>query len=125
MHELKIMVNPFNSEEKSYELKRSSYKANVEYIRKEQGTAENIVTIEKIIIPAESEVVISFGISKYLREWETYPNDPSRGFNIMQMPVFYRVHISKEERNWFWLDAQNESIQLQKWRKIESAPLLV
>ena len=125
MHELKIMVKPFNPEEKSYELKRSSYKANVEYIRKEQGTAENIVTIEKIVIPAESEVVISFGISKYLREWETYPNDPSRGFNIMQMPVFYRVHISKEERNWFWLDANNESKNLQTWRKIESAPLLV
>ena len=113
MHELKIMVKPFRNandsmQEKSYELNQKSFKATIDYFRKEQGTAENIVKIEGIVIPPLSEIVISFGISKFLREWETYPNDPSRGFNIMQMPVYYRAVESPSD-----------------WFRVESAPLLV
>ena len=82
MHELTIQVRSFDNSTR-FLMTRSSYHASVKYIRVDKGTTENLVTISGIIIPAKSEVVISFGIVKSLREWEMYPNDPSRGFNIM------------------------------------------
>jgi hypothetical protein len=45
-------------------------------------------------------------MKKSLLQFEKYPNDPSRGFNIMQMPVLF-----KEEGT--------------KWQEIESGGLLV
>ena len=105
MHELAITVRPF--EGTPYTLERSQYYAKVDYIRASEGTGENIVTIANVFIPPRSEVVVTIGIAKYLREWERYPNDPSRGFNIMQMPVHFR-------------DTSSET-----WQSLESAPLLV
>jgi hypothetical protein len=32
---------------------------------------------------------VTFGVRKILLPFEEYPNDPSRGFNIPQMPIFY------------------------------------
>jgi len=34
--------------------------------------------------------LISFGVRKILLPFEDYPNDPNRGFNIPQMPLFYK-----------------------------------
>jgi hypothetical protein len=107
MHELTITVRPFDKSIPTYTLDRKLYSAKVEYIRAEQGTGENLVTISKVVIPAKSEIVVTIGIAKYLREWERYSNDPSRGFNIMQMPVHFK------------------KITSDVWRSVESAPLLV
>jgi hypothetical protein len=105
MHELIIHQRSFADKKAVTVLPKSSYSAKVKYIRVDEGTAENVVTISGLEIPPLSEVVITFGVSKSLREWEKYPNDPSRGFNIMHMPVYYRTS--------------------KHWQKIESAPLLV
>ena len=83
MHELVILLCPFDKSQPINKLPRELYNASVKYIRVNQGTAENIVTITGIVIPPLTQVTISFGIAKSLREWEKYPNDPARGFNIM------------------------------------------
>lgn len=50
-----------------------------------------ILTIKGLVVPPLTEVVISFGIRKILIPFEEYPNDPNRGFNIPQMPVYYVI----------------------------------
>lgn len=72
-------------------VRNKDYKTRIDYFnRKTTATAESMLRIYDLIIPARSEVVIHFGISKTLIQFEKYPNDPSRGFNIMQMPVLYQ-----------------------------------
>jgi hypothetical protein len=41
-----------------------------------------IVRIKNLIIPPQTEVVLSFGVRKIMMPFEDYPNDPNRGFNI-------------------------------------------
>jgi len=36
-------------------------------------------------------MLITFGVRKVLLPFEEYPNDPNRGFNIPQMPIFYSI----------------------------------
>jgi hypothetical protein len=36
-------------------------------------------------------MLITFGVRKVLLPFEDYPNDPNRGFNIPQMPIFYSI----------------------------------
>jgi len=36
-------------------------------------------------------MLITFGVRKVLLPFEDYPNDPNRGFNILQMPIFYSI----------------------------------
>lgn len=55
-----------------------------------------LLTLSGLEIPASSELVISFGLRKILIPFEDYPNDPNRGFNIPQMPIFYTVGPSTE-----------------------------
>ena len=37
------------------------------------------------------KLLVSFRIQKSLRNFEEYPNDVSRGFNIPHVPVFYEL----------------------------------
>ena len=50
-----------------------------------------LVTLRDVEIAPNSEIVISFGLRKIMIPFEDYPNDPNRGFNIPQMPVFYTL----------------------------------
>ena len=36
-------------------------------------------------------MLITFGVRKVLLPFEDYPNDPNRGFNTPQMPIFYSI----------------------------------
>jgi hypothetical protein len=68
------------------------YKINLDFFKRTTTeTGESILTIYDLVIPPQSEIVINFGISKNLMQFEKYPNDPSRGLNIMQMPVLYQI----------------------------------
>lgn len=51
MHELKIQVRSFNNSNR-FLMPISSYKASVKYMRVDKGTAENLVTVSGIMIPA-------------------------------------------------------------------------
>jgi len=35
--------------------------------------------------------ILTFRVSKQLMNFEDYPNDVQRGFNIWHMPVYYKV----------------------------------
>ena len=50
-----------------------------------------LVTLRDVEIAPNSEIVISFGLRKIMIPFEDYPNDPNRGLNIPQMPVFYTL----------------------------------
>ena len=54
-----------------------------------------IVGIKNLIIPPLTEVVLSFGVRKIMMPFEDYPNDPNRGFNIPQMPLYYSLGDEK------------------------------
>ena len=112
MHELTITARSFDDKNKEYSLEQEKdYSLKIDYFNRESGTPENILTIYDLIIPARSEIAINFGISKTLIEFEKYPNDPSRGFNVMQMPVLYQKVAADGSA--------------QPWNEIDSAGLLV
>jgi hypothetical protein len=50
-----------------------------------------IIRIKDLVIPPHTEMLITFGVRKLLLPFEEYPNDPNRGFNIPQMPIFYSI----------------------------------
>jgi hypothetical protein len=85
LHELVISVRSLDDRSKKGTMvKNKDYKVNLNYFKREtSGTAESILKIHDLIIPARSEIVIHFGIEKTLMQFEKYTNDPSRGFNIM------------------------------------------
>ena len=91
MHELTIRVRFFKDDSMSAKyIGRDSYVVNLDYIRKDEGSSENVVTIANLVIPPQAEVIITFGIKKSMMQFEQYPNDPQRGFNIMHTPILYR-----------------------------------
>lgn len=49
------------------------------------------LVIQKLMIPPQSQVSISVSVRKLLLPFEDYSNDPSRGFNIPHMPIFYKI----------------------------------
>jgi hypothetical protein len=112
LHELVVSVRSLDDREQMSTLKENlDYRVNMDYYRRnaEPATAESILTIKDLIVPARSELVIFFGIKKNLLNFEKYPNDPSRGFNVMQMPVLYKILSGEKE----------------PWRETESGGLLV
>lgn len=94
LHEMQLSGRSLDDRSKEWTLKLDTdYQLDIEYYKRDEGTAENILRIFDLKIPARSEVVIHFGVSKSLIQFEKYPNDPSRGFNVMQMPVLYQEVI--------------------------------
>jgi hypothetical protein len=93
MHELSVdMRNMYDHSQTSVLSEGKDYKLNINFFKKESTeTGESILTIYDLVIPPQSEIVINFGIVKNLMQFEKYPNDPSRGLNIMQMPVLYQI----------------------------------
>ena len=98
MHEFYIKARFFGDKNmgKQIILADSEYTLSHEYIRPEESN-ENLVTISNLIIPPQAEITISYGVTKNLMQFEQYPNDPQRGLNVPQMPLFYRVKPSEEE----------------------------
>lgn len=50
---------------------------------------------QKLLLPSD-ELVLSYGVKKTLQNFEDYPNDPQRGFNLPHMPIYYRFASEKE-----------------------------
>ena len=50
-----------------------------------------LLRINNLEIPPLTEVIMSFGVRKVLLPFEDYPNDPNRGFNVPQMPIYYKI----------------------------------
>ena len=50
----------------------------------------------KSVIKPGEEIMITFSLTKALRNFEEYPNDVSRGFNIPHMPVYYKFEKATE-----------------------------
>lgn len=71
------------------QLTEDEFTSKIEYMKKEQGNSDNLMTV-KFTIPPRYEAVIQVGILKSMRPFEDYPNDPQRGISIMQMPILYR-----------------------------------
>jgi hypothetical protein len=40
--------------------------------------------------------LITFGVRKLMIQFEEYPNDPNRGFNELQLPLYYKVNDGME-----------------------------
>ena len=58
-----------------------------------------MITISDLVIPPQAELIITFGIKKSMMQFEEYPNDPQRGFNIMHMPILYREFVKTSEED--------------------------
>ena len=113
MHELVISVQ-FPEQEDSVPkvISDKEYKTEIEFIHKESleemNAAETLITISDLIVPPRGEVMITFGIAKSMMQFEQYPNDPARGFNIQHMPVLYREVTMRKET--FKSDEEERSI---------------
>lgn len=56
------------------------------------------VTISKPdLIQFSHQLLVTYGINKALQNFEDYPNDIQRGFNIPHMPVFYRFKTGESK----------------------------
>lgn len=65
MHELTIRVRFFGDDSMQAKfLGREAYNATLDYIRRDEGSTENIITITELILPPQAELIISFGIKK-------------------------------------------------------------
>jgi hypothetical protein len=66
LHELVISMRSLEDKfNKSVLVRNKDYKVKIDYYNRETaGTAQSIVHIYDIVIPAKSEIVIHFGISK-------------------------------------------------------------
>ena len=64
--------------------------------------------------------MISFGVRKILILYEEYPNDPNRGFNIPQMPIYYKATESK-----IWLESYSKSFLVKNMEPDFSMPFNV
>lgn len=92
LHELVVSVRSLDDKSVTGTLtENKDFKVTLDYFNKHKwpATAESILTITELVIPPRSEIVIFFGMKKTLLQFEKYPNDPARGFNIMSMPVLY------------------------------------
>jgi hypothetical protein len=87
LHELKIFSKDLESDVVK-EIKLNQ-KLQIEVTYDEESNC--ILTLKDVIVPAMTEIVISFGMRKTMMLFEEYPNDPNRGFNIPQMPLYYKV----------------------------------
>lgn len=85
MHELSVdLRNMHDHSDTSVLAEGIDFKVKLDFFNaKTTETAESILTLYDLVIPPQSEVVINFGIVKNLMQFEKYPNDPSRGLNIM------------------------------------------
>lgn len=120
MHELTIRVRFFG--DKTITAKfvgPSNYKVTLDYIKRAEGlSSENVITISNLVIPPQAELIITFGIKKSMMQFEEYPNDPQRGFNIMHMPILYREFVKTLE----------EDVVVRPdlpWKSMDSAAMLV
>lgn len=69
-----------------YNEKSDSFiKIVLEYDRIDSTSGEQVILME----PLDS-LIVTFRIRKQLSNFEEYPNDAARGFNIAHMPVFYK-----------------------------------
>ena len=54
--------------------------------------SDSFIRIEvKENLKPNEQIIITFKIRKPLSNFEDYPNDIARGFNIPHMPVFYKM----------------------------------
>lgn len=56
-----------------------------------------MIAINSLIVPANSELVVVLNFKKHLIQFEEYTNDPNRGMDIPQMPIYYRF---LKDRTW-------------------------
>lgn len=127
MHELSIRVRFFKDESSQAKfIGRDDYTVKHSYIRQGEGdsgsSSENIITISNLVIPPQAELIITYGVRKSMMNFEEYPNDPQRGFNLMHMPVLYREFQKKQ------MEGDQEQVDDSRrlpWKQIESAAMLV
>ena len=97
LHEMKVQVRFFDDKSDTVKfIGEKDYNVDLKFVRNsEENSADSLMTISGLVVPPRAEVTITLGIKKYLRQFELYPNDPSRGFNIMHMPLLYRVQTKE------------------------------
>eukprot|EP00347_Sterkiella_histriomuscorum_P003512 403364016 len=108
IHSLRIIVKEIESEQVT-EIQLDYDKIKLEF----KEDSSSILRLKNLKVPAYSELVISVQLRKHLNGFEDYPNDPNRGFNIPQMPIYFR----KLGLN----DSQNDGV----WQEIYSKALLI
>jgi hypothetical protein len=74
MHELKIISRNMDTGEKK-ELHRSNFQSDIQFLRKEQGIADSVISLT-VTVEARCEVVVQIGLNKSLQNFMDYPNDP-------------------------------------------------
>ena len=89
------------------ELHRRDYQSDIQFLRKDQGIADSVISLT-VTVAARCEVVVQIGLSKSLQNFMDYPNDPQRGHDIMHMPIQFRYSGGGGE-----------------WKRLTSAALLV
>jgi hypothetical protein len=74
MHELKIISRNMDTGEKK-ELHRRNFQSDIQFLRKEQGIADSVISLT-VTVEARCEVVVQIGLNKSLQNFMDYPNDP-------------------------------------------------
>ena len=49
---------------------KSNYSVKLDYIRREQDSSENMITISDLIIPPQAELIITYGVKKSMMQFE-------------------------------------------------------
>jgi len=93
LHTLKVYLKGSHDDSKIKELNVDQYvKMNVKY----NEDSDSLITLkikpnkagDKLLQPYQ-KLMITYRITKHLRNFDQYPNDVARGFNIPHMPIFY------------------------------------
>lgn len=65
MHELKITMRSLKGKSQSSVMPRKEYKSNIEFLKKDEGLADSVISIQ-VEIPPETEIIVQLGIAKHL-----------------------------------------------------------
>ena len=57
------------------ELHRRNFQSDIQFLRKEQGIADSVISLT-VTVEARCEVVVQIGLNKSLQNFMDYPNDP-------------------------------------------------
>ena len=85
-----------------------SLKVDIQYNENSDSVLKLVLISEKgAILKPQEQIMINFKMNKALRNFEEYPNDVARGFNIPHMPVQYTLidkNIGKKSQNHVFSD---------------------
>ena len=114
---MKVQVRFFDDKSDTVKyVGEKDFNVDLKFVRNpNENSADSLMTISGLVVPPRAEVTITLGIKKYLRQFELYPNDPSRGFNIMHMPLLYRAKTTNNQsqtNNWERMWAQAMLVQI-------------